>query len=171
MGGGMGVYEGDRHPFLGEEIRLLGEALAAGTPTLGVCLGSQLLAAAGEARVYRGEAGPEVGWLPSFEALHWHGDTFDLSPGARHLASSALYVHQAFRLGSALGLQFHVEATAELARGWMLDPDLPASWRPPAGHLERTEEAAARMAPLAASLARAFAAAVLRQRGLRPGVG
>src|SRR5437773_6487622 len=86
MGGAMGVYEADRHPFLTGEIRLLRVALERGIPVLGVCLGSQLLAAAGGARVYRGEAGPEVGWLPvtrladdpwlegwprSFEPLSW----------------------------------------------------------------------------------------------------
>src|SRR5260221_10007052 len=64
MGGTMGAYEADRYPFLTDEIRLLREALAAGLPALGVCLGSQLLAAAGGARVYRGTAGVEGGWHP-----------------------------------------------------------------------------------------------------------
>src|SRR5260221_838176 len=64
MGGTMGAYEADRYPFLTDEIRLLREALAAGLPALGVCLGSQLLAAAGGARVYRGTAGIEVRWDP-----------------------------------------------------------------------------------------------------------
>ena len=179
MGGTMGAYEADRHPFLGEEIRLLREALDQDVPALGVCLGSQLLAAAGGARVYRGATGPEVGWFPvtrladdpwlegwprSFEPLSWHGDTFDLPKGARHLASSERYPQQAFRLGSGLGLQFHVEATAELARDWFRDPDLPAPWRPPAEHVARSNEAAALMEPLAMSLGRAFAAAVLRQQ-------
>lgn len=175
MGGAMGVYEADRHPFLTDEIRLLREALAVGLPTLGVCLGSQLLAAAGGAQVYRGTAGIEVGWQPvtrhaddpwlagwpaSFEPLQWHGDTFDLPDGATLLASSHLYPHQAFRLGSALGLQFHVEATSALVREWFLDPDLPESWRPGPEHLARADEAVARMAPLAQGLGAAFAGAV-----------
>ena len=178
MGGVMGVYEADRHPFLSEEIRLLRDGLARDLPVLGVCLGSQLLAAAGGARVYRGATGPEVGWFPvtrladdpwlegwprSFEPLNWHGDTFDLPEGARHLASSERYPHQAFRLGSGLGLQFHVEATGELAREWLGDPATPAHWRPEPEQVARCGEAAARMEPLAASLGRAFAAAVLRQ--------
>jgi GMP synthase (glutamine-hydrolysing) len=172
MGGTMGVYEADRYPFLTDEIRLLREALDSGLPALGICLGSQLLAAAGGARVYPGGAGIEVGWLPvtrraadpwlagwpaSFEPLHWHGDTFDLPEGAMLLASSAAYPHQAFRLGSGLGLQFHVEATAGLVRDWFLDPALPESWRPAPEHLARTGEAAARMAPLVHGLGTAFA--------------
>ncbi len=133
MGGNIGVYEADRYPFLSLEIALLREALSARLPTLGVCLGSQLLAAAGGARVYVGKA-PEIGWWPvirladdpwlagwprRFTPLHWHRDTFELPPGSVHLASSELYPHQAFRLGSALGLQFHVEATMAMAREWM----------------------------------------------------
>lgn len=176
MGGVMGVYEAHQHPFLAEEIRLLREALDHDVPALGVCLGSQLLAAAGGARVYRGEAGPEVGWLPvkrlagdpwlrgwplSFSPLNWHGDTFDLPPGARHLASSERYPHQGFRLGSGLGLQFHVEATAEMAREWLGGPAVPLEGRPAPEHLARSDEAAARMAPLVASLGAAFAEAVL----------
>ncbi len=174
MGGSMGVYESDRFPFLQAEIDLLREALAAGRPALGVCLGSQILAAAAGARVYQGP-GPEVGWGPveriaddpwlagwprRFEPLHWHGDTFDLPAGATLLASSAAYPHQAFRVGSALGLQFHVEATEEMARAWMEEETVPAAWRPPRGQLERSGPAAAAMAPLAEALARALATAV-----------
>jgi GMP synthase (glutamine-hydrolysing) len=174
MGGSMGVSDADRYPFLAEEIRLLREALAVGLPTLGVCLGSQLLAAAGGAQVYRGTAGLEVGWHPvtrhaddpwlagwpaSFEPLEWHGDTFDLPEGATLLASSRLYSHQAFRLGSGLGVQFHVEATSALVREWFADPDLPESWRPAPEHVARADEAVARMAPLAHGLGAAFARA------------
>jgi hypothetical protein len=64
------------------------------------------------------------GWPDVFEPFHWHGDTFDLPVGATLLASSAAYPHQAFRLGSGLGLQFHVEATAEMVRDWSSAPDL-----------------------------------------------
>jgi GMP synthase (glutamine-hydrolysing) len=173
MGGSQGAYEAGRFPFLRAETALMREALAQGIPALGVCLGSQILAAAGGARVYPG-AGPEVGWLPvelvgedpwlagwpaRFEPLHWHGDTFDLPPGATLLASSAVYAHQAFRLGSALGLQFHVEATEAMARSWMEDETLGPDWRPKAVQLARCREAAAAMAPLAASLGRALAGA------------
>jgi GMP synthase (glutamine-hydrolysing) len=180
MGGSMGVYEAERFPFLSEEIALLREALAAGIPALGVCLGSQLLAAAGGGRVYPGSA-PEVGWLPvervaddpwlagwprHFAPLHWHGDTFELPVGAALLASSAAYAHQAFRLGGALGLQFHVEATEEMARSWMEDEGLPPAWRPQAGQALRCRDAAAAMAPLAANLGRALAAQILARSAM-----
>ncbi|HXB54096.1 MAG TPA: gamma-glutamyl-gamma-aminobutyrate hydrolase family protein [Vicinamibacteria bacterium] len=169
MGGSMGVYEADRFPFLSLEIALLREALNARLPTLAVCLGSQLLAAAGGARVYAGPA-PEVGWWPvirlaedpwladwpsRFAPLHWHRDTFDLPQGSVQLASSELYPHQAFRLGSALGLQFHVEATAAMAREWMREASAPADQQ------SLSEEAASRMAPLVAKLGQAFAREVV----------
>jgi GMP synthase-like glutamine amidotransferase len=101
-------------------------------PTMGVCLGSQLLALAAGGSVSRGDAGQEIGWGPvEFSAaahvdplfegvpdrvpvLHWHGDTFDLPQGATHLASSRQYPNQAFRVGRcAWGLQFHVEVDLE----------------------------------------------------------
>ncbi len=127
LGGPMGVYEADRHPRLRDEMALLERAVAGGKPVLGICLGSQLLAAALGARVFRGP-GKELGWFdvtlqpgarddamlgaapPRFAALHWHGDVFDLPAGARHLASSQQTVHQAFAHGRAWGLLFHLEA-------------------------------------------------------------
>jgi GMP synthase (glutamine-hydrolysing) len=171
MGGSMGVYESDRFPFLLREIELLRDALARARPALGVCLGSQLLAAAGGGRVFPGGR-PEVGWHPvervaddpwlagwprRFEPLHWHADTFDLPPGATLLASSAAYPHQAFRLGSGLGLQFHVEATEEMSSAWMDEETLAREWQPASGQRERCAAAAAAMAPLARSLASALA--------------
>ena len=137
LGGAMGVYESDRYPFLKKEIEILKEALRQNLPTLGICLGSQLLAAAGGARVYRGPR-KEVGWFPiqvkpeaktdpilkylpsETMAFHWHGDTFDLPKGARHLASSERYAQQAFKLGEkAWGFQFHLEMTEEMIRDWV----------------------------------------------------
>jgi GMP synthase (glutamine-hydrolysing) len=135
MGGPMGAYDEADHPWLVEEKRLLREAVEAGTPVWGVCLGAQLLAAALGARVYRGEQ-PEVGVLPvhltsdaardpvfggapsSFPTLQWHGDSFDLPEGAALLASSPAYLHQAFRVGRSYGLQFHIEVPLELATEW-----------------------------------------------------
>jgi GMP synthase (glutamine-hydrolysing) len=136
LGGSQAVYEADRHPHLRDELRLIESALRAGAPVLGVCLGSQLLAAALGARVSAAPA-REVGWfavtptpaarddrvfgalpasfvaLPaSFVALHWHGDVFELPRGATSLARSAQTEHQAFRYGEhAHGLLFHLEAT------------------------------------------------------------
>jgi len=146
MGGGMGVGDRDdpRYPFLNPEIELLRRALADGRGILGVCLGSQLLAAAAGARVYPnvrndGQRVREVGWgavrlvdgaeepaLAGLGAeqtvLHWHGDTYDLPAGAVRLASTDVCANQAFRIGPrAFGLQFHVEADAALAKRWAVE--------------------------------------------------
>ncbi|HEX7131988.1 MAG TPA: type 1 glutamine amidotransferase [Iamia sp.] len=130
MGGPMSARSDDGFPSRRAEIALLRMAVDAGLPTLGVCLGSQLLAAAGGGSVEAG-SGLEVGWgtvaltdaaaadplLAGLDAdlpvLHWHGETFTLPPGAVLLASSDRYPHQAFRLGpAAWGLQFHLEVDA-----------------------------------------------------------
>jgi GMP synthase (glutamine-hydrolysing) len=139
MGGSMGAYEAESFPFLMAELEVLRERLASGRPTLGICLGSQLLARAGGARVYRGAAGVEIGapFLkptpeakddPIFSALpqepvrmpQWHGDTFDPVPGAVRLAESEMYREQAFRVGQAYGIQFHPEADSVWFRGWLV---------------------------------------------------
>ena len=135
MGGPMGAYDEQDHPWLAREKRLLREAVDADVPVWGVCLGAQLLASALGARVYRGDQ-PEVGVLAvqltaaaaqdpvfgeapsSFPSLQWHGDTFELPDGATLLASSPAYPHQAFRLGRSYGLQFHLEVPLELATEW-----------------------------------------------------
>jgi GMP synthase (glutamine-hydrolysing) len=136
MGGPMGVGDEGEHSWLAAEKRWVGEAVAAGRPFLGVCLGVQLLAAALGARVYAAER-PEVGLLeveltaegredPLFAglddpivSLQWHGDTFDLPEAAVRLASSPLVANQAFRAGeAAYGVQFHLEVTGEMAREW-----------------------------------------------------
>jgi GMP synthase (glutamine-hydrolysing) len=129
MGGPMGLYEQDRYPHLKDELRLIESALKAGKPILGICLGSQLLAAALGAAVTRGPR-KEIGWYRlrlseaaaadrlwsaaprEFMALHWHGDVFTLPSGAVNLASSELTMNQAFRYAqSAYGLLFHLEMT------------------------------------------------------------
>lgn len=128
MGGPMSAASDAGFRTRGAELELLGDALSRKVPVLGICLGAQLLALAAGGRVYRGGAGAEIGWMPvhltdeartdplfagvgsPVVALHWHGDTFDLPPGASHLARSALYANQAFRVGEeAWGLQFHLE--------------------------------------------------------------
>lgn len=135
MGGPMGVYEQERYPFLRDEMRLIECALKDGKPVLGICLGSQLIAAVLGARVTKG-AGREIGWLPvrlepaaredrifgsvpeSFVALHWHGDVFELPRNATALASSKRTPIQAFRYGdNAYGMLFHVEVNAAIVKG------------------------------------------------------
>lgn len=132
MGGPEAVYQLDRYPYLRAEIALIENALKAGRPVLGVCLGSQLLAATLGANVRRA-AHKEIGWYPialrpeakddrllrglpeEFVACHWHSDIFDLPTGAVALASSALTELQGFRYGeNAWGLLFHAEMTQRI---------------------------------------------------------
>jgi GMP synthase (glutamine-hydrolysing) len=125
MGGPMGVYERKAHPWIAHELERLADRLAADRPTLGVCLGSQMIAAAMGAEVYPGPV-KEVGFAPvtltpaglasplrhiaQTPVLHWHGDTFDLPEGTELLASTAKYRRQAFRRGrNLLALQCHPE--------------------------------------------------------------
>jgi GMP synthase (glutamine-hydrolysing) len=148
MGGPMSVNDEDDLPWLSDEKRAIGEAVRAGTPFWGVCLGVQLLAASLGARVYPGPS-PEVGLLPvsltgearsdpvfgeaphDLVTLQWHGDTFDLPAGAVRLAGSLAYPNQAFRFERAYGVQFHLEVSREMAREWADVPEYAAS-------LERT---------------------------------
>ncbi len=125
MGGPMGVYEQERHPWISCQLRRLAHRLAADRPTLGVCFGAQMIAAALGAKVYPGRT-MEIGFHPvalhvdaadsplrhiaGVPVLHWHGDTFTLPAGTELLASSHVYTHQAFRRGAnVLALQFHAE--------------------------------------------------------------
>jgi GMP synthase-like glutamine amidotransferase len=131
MGGPMGVGDEADHSWLHPEKGCIADAIAAGRSVVGICLGAQLIAEVLGARVYRNPV-KEIGWMPVFltaagqaEALtatlppeltvfHWHGDTFDLPPGAVHLAESDGCIHQAFlHDGRVLGLQFHLESTPE----------------------------------------------------------
>ncbi len=123
MGGPMGVYDTGRFPWLAGEIAALRRRLEAGRPTLGVCLGSQLIAAALGGPVRKGPV-REIGFAPidltergrqgplrhlaDTDMLHWHGDTFDVPPGCDVLATTANYP-QAFARGTMLALQFHAE--------------------------------------------------------------
>ena|SRR5579862_212368 len=134
LGGPIGAYEESLYPFLNRELALIEQRLKAARPVLGICLGAQLIARAAGARVYPGKK--EVGWAaleltevgkksplrfiaPQAKVLHWHGDTFDLPPDAAHLAQTAATPHQAFALGHhALGLQFHIEASAAGLERW-----------------------------------------------------
>lgn len=135
LGGPMGVYEGERYPFVGVELGVLRARLAADRPTIGLCLGAQLLAAAAGSTVSRGGRGKVIGvgpvWPahlpgdpllhglpPRFDAVHWHGDTFDPVPGTV-LFTGETYPAQGFRLGRSVGLQFHAELGPEGFRSWV----------------------------------------------------
>ena len=134
MGGPQSVYQQGEYPYLRDEINLIDDALRAGKPVLGVCLGSQLMAAALGAPVTRGSK-KELGWHPlalsdaaaedslfkgisrSFIGFHWHGDIFGLPKGAVALASSDVTEFQAFRYGEkAYGFLFHMEITKPLIK-------------------------------------------------------
>ena len=139
MGGPMNVDEVDRYPGLLAERDWLAAAIEADLPILGVCLGSQLIARALGAEIRPGAA-QEIGWAPvtvhdaddpilaglapESPVLHWHGDVFDLPPGATHLASSGQTEIQGFRVRNAWGLLFHAEADLDLARLWMNDSSM-----------------------------------------------
>ena len=131
MGGPMSVNDEAEFAWLAAEKRFIAEVVALGRPVLGICLGAQLIASAHGARVFRNTE-KEIGWFDvhactgtedAFDfpttttVLHWHGETFELPPGARLLATSTACRHQAFQLGErTIGLQFHLEMTAESLR-------------------------------------------------------
>ena len=128
MGGPMAADDHGTSPWLKAEKRYLADAIDAGVPMLGICLGSQILAEVAGGRVRRNRE-PEIGWYPlrrsaaaetdpvfsgfpdGLIAGHWHADTFDLSSGAEPMLSSEACANQAFSLGGGrlVGLQFHLE--------------------------------------------------------------
>jgi GMP synthase (glutamine-hydrolysing) len=141
LGGAMGAHDDATVPWLPHERALLREAVTTELPTLGVCLGAQLLALAHGGRVEPSPGGPEIGAQliakraaastdPLFgpmpitpDVLQWHFDAITvLPPGAVHLASSPVCDNQAFRLGRlAWGIQFHIETTPEIVRSWAVE--------------------------------------------------
>ena len=145
MGGPMSVNDEAEHPWLVDEKRWVAEAVRAGKPFFGACLGVQLLASALGAPIYP-LAQAEVGLLPVIRTqegvvdaviggladplvmLQWHGDTFDLPEGGVLLASSQAAPNQAFRYGDvAYGIQFHLEVTPEMAEQWAGVPEYSAA--------------------------------------------
>ena len=134
MGGPMSVNDEELHPWLVAEKRFIAATVTEGKPVLGICLGAQLIACGLGAKVFR-NLEREIGWFPieptseassspfasifasPMEVFHWHGETFELPPGAIHLARSAACINQAFAIGErVLGLQFHLETTSASAR-------------------------------------------------------
>ena len=135
LGGYMSVYE--YLPYLNDELDLINNANKLQVPLLGICLGSQLIAEALGGRVYKGKQ-KEIGWYNvvinnegrndifkgisnnKIKVFQWHGDTFLLPSSAVLLASSNLYP-QAFRLGSSIGILFHLEVTSQMIHDWTKD--------------------------------------------------
>ena len=131
MGGPMSAN--DDLPYIRDELNLIRKAVSLGKPILGVCLGAQLIAKALGARVYANHV-KEIGWYPISwtpaaadlglsgpeTVFHWHGETFDLPPGAELLAYSERCRRQAYRVGRNIyGLQFHLEVTPEMIDDWL----------------------------------------------------
>jgi GMP synthase (glutamine-hydrolysing) len=145
MGGSMNVDQVQEYPFLRTDYHYIEEALKLGMPILGFCLGAQLLAKVLGAKVYRNSQ-PELGWYDLnlvaavdhkiFEGFpqrckvfQSHGDTFDLPQGAQLLASTTGCKHQAFSWQEkAIGLQFHLEVTADMIKEWLQDTGTVKEW-------------------------------------------
>lgn len=136
LGGPIGVYETDRYPFLSGELQAIAMRLQQGKPTLGICLGAQLMARALGAEV-KSTGRVEIGYAPltlteqgcdsvlrdiaAVPVLHWHGDQFAIPDGAVRLAETPGFPNQAFSIGSkVLGLQFHLEADYAQIERWLI---------------------------------------------------
>lgn len=129
----MGAYDEDQYRFLADEKELLRKAVAQGVPVLGICLGCQLLADALGGRAYKADThelefsglkiaprsvdDPVLSLLAD-PVVSFHGDTWDPPPSAAVVVTSSRYNH-AFRLGSAVAIQAHPEASASMAGKWV----------------------------------------------------
>jgi GMP synthase (glutamine-hydrolysing) len=133
MGGSISVHDEQEYPFLREEKALIREYVKSNRPVLGICLGAQLIAEAMAGRVYPYRR--ERGWTlleglcdvnPAlfpcyFHAFQLHGDTFELPSGATLLCTGKVVKNQALSIGSAIGLQFHIEMTEPMIEDWIRD--------------------------------------------------
>mgnify|MGYP002468998901 FL=1 len=176
MGGPMGALDYDKYPGLKAEAKLARAAVASGKPILGVCLGHQIIATALGAQLRKGDA-PEIGFAPIKRAdkhdffsmwdkqltvLHWHNDVGSLPEGAQPLARSAKTKVQAFRFGSALGMQFHLEVTPTLLEEWLDESSMVKDLKAAGGSKSQLREQFAQydqlLQPLAEQVFSGFAA-------------
>ena len=158
MGGPMSAN--DDLPYIQRELELINEAVSRGLTILGICLGSQLIAKSLGARVYNNGLS-EIGWYPVHwtaaaacdrlhnglsapeTVFHWHGETFDLPPGAELLAHSEACRNQAYRVGeNVYGLQYHLEVTPEMLEDWRSEIPIPID---PQANAARLKEVAAQV--------------------------
>lgn len=132
----MSVGDQDKHPWLADEMKALERVLKSDLPVLGICFGAQLIANVLGMRIFKNKY-KEIGWFPverigdnpdgldllpeKFEAFHWHGESFDIPQGAKHIARSEACENQAFLYKDRVAaLQFHLETTLPLLQG-MID--------------------------------------------------
>jgi GMP synthase-like glutamine amidotransferase len=140
MGGPMGVYEANKYPFIKREIELVRRGYKEGKKIFGICLGSQIIAEALGGKVIKGPFGQEVGvqevklvdeFMELFKSdkilvFQLHGDTFSLPSNAKLLAYNEKYF-QAFRVGKAIGIQFHIEVDSQMVKEWVNTYNLSSS--------------------------------------------
>lgn len=125
LGSPWSVHDQRIASWLDPELDMLSKALEADVPVMGICFGSQALAAAAGAEVLRAP-GPEIGWHEvasdnpyiSGPWFQWHQDVFEVPPGADLLAANPVGP-QLFRVGNSVGIQFHPEVDYDHLSMWM----------------------------------------------------